>query len=179
MKKQKALKRLAKIEALMSDLTERYSSSAGHVREALQDAKAAVTRAKEAVSLKASSGAASIPPVEHSDPPVSATTEPSKPKRKLSAAGKKAIAAATKKRWGAFHAAKETPQPPAPKNTAIKKAAKKPLTKIAVREVAAKKSAPARTPKTPLRHPAKNLEPIAAQATAPPESASTPEILAH
>ena len=45
MKKQKALKRLAKIEALMSDVTERYSTSSHHVREALQDAKAAVTAA--------------------------------------------------------------------------------------------------------------------------------------
>jgi hypothetical protein len=86
MKANKALKRLAKIEALMSDVTERYSS-APHIREVLQDAKAAVTRAKEAVSLQASSGTAKNPPVKHSKPPSKATPEPSKPKRKLSAAG--------------------------------------------------------------------------------------------
>ena len=60
MKAKKALKRLAKIEALISDVTERYSS-APHIREVLQDAKAAVTRAKEAVSLQASSGTTSAP----------------------------------------------------------------------------------------------------------------------
>jgi hypothetical protein len=56
MKANKALKRLAKIEALMSDVTERYSASAPLLGEVLQDAKAAVARAKEAVSLQASSG---------------------------------------------------------------------------------------------------------------------------
>ncbi len=56
MKANKALKRLAKIEALMSDVTERYSASAPHLRKVLQDAKAAVARAKEAVGLQASSG---------------------------------------------------------------------------------------------------------------------------
>ena len=53
MKANKALKRLAKIEALISDVTERYSASAPHVRDVLQDAKAAVARAKEAMRLRA------------------------------------------------------------------------------------------------------------------------------
>ena len=43
-----------------------------------------------------------------------------KPKRKLSAAGKKAIQAAVKRRWAAFHAKSKTAKPTA------KKAAKKP-----------------------------------------------------
>jgi len=55
MKANKALKRLAKIEELMSDVVERYSGSAPHIRALLQDAKAAVIRAREAVSLQASS----------------------------------------------------------------------------------------------------------------------------
>jgi hypothetical protein len=55
MKANKALKRLTKIEALMADVAERYSASPPHIREVLQDAKAAVIRAKEAVSLQASS----------------------------------------------------------------------------------------------------------------------------
>ena len=56
MKANKALKRLAKIEALLSDVAERYSASAPHVRDVLQDAKAAVARAKEALRLQAFSG---------------------------------------------------------------------------------------------------------------------------
>src|SRR5258708_669 len=63
MKANKALKRLAKIEALMSSVTERYSASAPHIREALEDAKAAITRAKEAVSLQTPSGTATKPPI--------------------------------------------------------------------------------------------------------------------
>ncbi len=117
MKANKALKRLAKIEALMSGVTERYSASAPHLREVLQDAKAAVTRAKEAVSLQSSSGTAKNPPVKHSEATSKAMRELSKPKRKLSAAGRRAIVAATQKRWAAFHAAKqsEKPEPAVPK----------------------------------------------------------------
>ena len=64
MKANKAVKRLAKIEVLMSDVMERYSESAPHIREVLQDAKAAVTRAKEAVSWQASAGTAKNPPAQ-------------------------------------------------------------------------------------------------------------------
>jgi len=56
MKANKALKRLAKIEASVSDLAKRFIPST-HIREVLQDAKAAVIRAKEAV-LHASTGTA-------------------------------------------------------------------------------------------------------------------------
>jgi hypothetical protein len=55
MKANKALKRLTHVEDLMSDVLERYSSSAPDIREKLQDARVAVIRAKEAVSLQASS----------------------------------------------------------------------------------------------------------------------------
>jgi hypothetical protein len=61
MKVDKVLKRLVKIEESMSDVLERYSGSAPHIRAALQDAKAAVIRAKDAVSLQASSGTTSAP----------------------------------------------------------------------------------------------------------------------
>ena len=57
MKANKAFKRLAKIEGLITDLAERYSASAPRLRDVLQNAKAAVTRAKEAVGLEASSAA--------------------------------------------------------------------------------------------------------------------------
>jgi hypothetical protein len=57
MKANKALKRLTKIETLMADLTARYSPTAPRTREVLQDAKAAVARAKEALSLQAAAKA--------------------------------------------------------------------------------------------------------------------------
>jgi len=58
MKANKALKRLAKIETLMSDVAERFSASAPHLREALKDLKAAVLSVKEAVKVQTSSPAA-------------------------------------------------------------------------------------------------------------------------
>ena len=61
MKANKALKRLAKIEALISDVTERYSKGAVEVRKALQDAKVAFARVKVAVSSQASSKPAKNP----------------------------------------------------------------------------------------------------------------------
>ena len=79
MKANKARKRLAKIEALISDVAERYSN-APHIREVLQDAKAAVTRAKEAVSFQASSGTTKNPAVKHSKLTSKAEPEFSKPR---------------------------------------------------------------------------------------------------
>jgi hypothetical protein len=54
MKTKKALRRLSKIEALISLMTERASKGAPKVQEALRDAKAAFARVKEAVNLQAS-----------------------------------------------------------------------------------------------------------------------------
>jgi hypothetical protein len=48
-----------------------------------------------------------------------------KPKRKLSAAGRKRIIAATKKRWAAVRAAKAQQEKAAAKKTATKKTAKR------------------------------------------------------
>ena len=56
MKAKKALKRLNKIEELIANLTERYSARVPQMRDVLEEAKAAVVRAKEAV--QASSGTA-------------------------------------------------------------------------------------------------------------------------
>jgi hypothetical protein len=139
MKANKALKRLARIEGLMSNLTGRYSASAPGVRDVLQNAMAAVTRAKEAVGLEASSAASKNPPV-HSEAIRIASPEIPKPKRKLSAAGRKAIIAATKKRWALKKAEAARLNPP--KTAAPKKAAVK---KIAPAR-AAKKSAPGKNP---------------------------------
>ena len=66
MKANKALKRLTKIEALMSEVTEKYSVKEPHLRHVLQEAGTAITRAKEAVSLRASSKARVESSTEHS-----------------------------------------------------------------------------------------------------------------
>ena len=155
MKANKALKRLAKIEALMSDLTERYSASAPRIRDLLQNAKVAVTQAKEAVGLQASSGTAKNPLRKQSKAVSKATPELSKPKRRLSAAGRKAIIAATKKRWALkrAEAAKSTPaRTAAPKKAAVKKVAQAKTAKKSVQvkkatvKAAAKKTASAPAP---------------------------------
>jgi hypothetical protein len=97
MKTNKALKRLAKIVELMSDVTRRYSSALD-IRETLQDASAAVSRAKEALDLQAASEKAKNLALKHSKPPSKAKPEPSKPKRKLSAAGRSKKRRAAKKK---------------------------------------------------------------------------------
>jgi len=55
MKANKAHKRISHAEDLISDVLERYSDGAPEIRQQLLDAKAAVGRAKDAVSLQASS----------------------------------------------------------------------------------------------------------------------------
>jgi hypothetical protein len=143
MKANKALKRLTKIEALMSDVAERYSASAPHTRKVFQDAQAAVTRAKEAVRLQASSGAAKNPPVKHSKPPSKATPEVSKPKRRLSAAGREAISQAAKKRWAAKRVETEKPEPVLARKAAVKKAVAGKLRKKATKAPGTAKTAAA------------------------------------
>ena len=54
MKAKKVLKRLAKIESLISDVTDRYPDCTAQIREALQDAKASFTRVKKAVNSQVS-----------------------------------------------------------------------------------------------------------------------------
>jgi hypothetical protein len=110
MKAQKAMKRLAKIEALMSDVTERYSTSAPNIRKALQDAKTAVTRAKNALNSLAASDTAKDAPVKQSKPT---------PKVKRKATAKKAAVkrATVVKRV-------RTLTPKAAKRLPVKKAAK-------------------------------------------------------
>src|SRR5208283_2591088 len=93
MKNRKAVKRLAKIEGLLSDLIERYSSISAYTREALQDAKAAVENAKTVVESQSSSGPAKKAQVRDSTPPSKPTSESSGPKAKRFEADKKATAA--------------------------------------------------------------------------------------
>jgi hypothetical protein len=61
MKATKALKRLAHVEDLLSDVTERYSEVEPAVRQQLLDAKAAVSRAKDALSSQVPSRTKSAP----------------------------------------------------------------------------------------------------------------------
>ena len=53
MKATKALKRLTKIESLMTDVAKRFKGSP-EIQEALQDTRAALARIKAAVSTQAS-----------------------------------------------------------------------------------------------------------------------------
>jgi hypothetical protein len=55
MKTTKALKRLAKIKSMISDVAKRYSASAPHLKDVLKYAEDAVARAKDAVGLHAKS----------------------------------------------------------------------------------------------------------------------------
>jgi hypothetical protein len=126
MKATKALRRLTKIESLMSDVTQRYSANA-LIRDVLQDATVAVQRAKNAVGSQVSSGTPKSE-VKHPKPTSKQTPELSRPTRKLSAAGRKAIAAATKKRWAlkrneAAEAKKGTSTDAAVKGKGVAKAA--------------------------------------------------------
>jgi DNA-binding protein HU-beta len=136
MKAKKALKRLAKIEVWMSDVTERYSTSAPNIREVLQKAKTAVTRAKKALSLQASSGTAKKAPLQKSKPTPKATPQPSKPKRKPSAAGRKVTKKATAKKAAVKKAtvvkAAKAPTPKAAKKAPVKKVARKKVVEEAV-----------------------------------------------
>ena len=106
MKANKALKRLAKIEALISDVMERFSSGGSHIREALRDAKDAFARAKQAVGSQASSKRAKRAPV----------------KRKKAAGKKAAVKTPTAKT-----AKKRTPIKRAAKKAAAKKTVPAPV----------------------------------------------------
>jgi hypothetical protein len=108
MKANKALKRLAKIEALISDVAKRYSSGAANVRKALQDAKAAVVQLKSAVSLQASSGKA----------------------KKTAPARKKAVKKAAAKTPVAKRAKKRAPVKKAPQKAVAKRTARPSARKI-------------------------------------------------
>jgi hypothetical protein len=93
MKVAKVLRRLSKIQALMSDVMERYVTLAPAVRKALREAMAAVTVAKEAVSLEVSSGATRNPPLKKSQTAPTSRLELPDGKRKQSATGNRKAAA--------------------------------------------------------------------------------------
>ncbi len=158
MKANKALKRLTKIEALISDVTERYSAGAHHIREALHEAKAAVARVKAAVKSQPSSGMAEM---------AKTSKEPTKQKQRLSAAGRKAIQEAARRRWAQKRAMTANAERPAKKTAPTRK---KPVVKKAAVKTpsakTAKKSAPIK--KAAKKAAAKKTAPaIVQKATAP------------
>jgi hypothetical protein len=191
MKANKILKRITKIEALISKLTERSSANAPYIHELLRDARVAISRAKRAVSFQASSGAAGNPPVRGGELPPKPALEPSKPKRKLSAAGRKAISEATNRRWAAKRAAvkaapavakKATTKKSAPAKTvaapARKSAKKAPTKKAAVKahttQKAAKKPASKKAAKAPAKKAARVVQADDVQPVLEPAATTAP-----
>ena len=148
MKANKVHKRLAKIEAIISDLTERYSKGAVHIREALQDAKAAIAHVKAAVTSQASSWTAKNPP------PV--TRQKTIVKK---ATAKPAIARTAKKR--------------APIKKAVKKTAAKKTAPVPVRGKSYAKRVPATVQKPAA--PVHKAPPPVQTAPAPVEAATQPD----
>ena len=89
MKAKKAVKRLVKVEALLSNVLDQYSTSTGSVRELLDTAKASVIRAKESIDLMSAATTAKKPSVKAKEPK----------QGRLTAEGRKKISIAAKKRW--------------------------------------------------------------------------------
>jgi hypothetical protein len=108
MKANKVHKRLAKIEALISDVSGRYSTGASHIREAIQDAVAAFARVKAAVSSQAASGTARQAPGKRKKAAVKKEAAKAK-------AGKTAKKSAPKKKAAKKAAAKKTDPAPVKK----------------------------------------------------------------
>ena len=87
MKAKKAVKRLAKVEAILSNVIDQYASENG-VRKMLDLAKASVVRAKETVGIEGSPKPVKKPPVKAKES-----------KRRISAEGRRRLSLAAKKRW--------------------------------------------------------------------------------
>lgn len=90
MKAKKALKRLAKAETLLADVRNQYQPARNGFRELLDSAKTSVAQARAAIDLE-------VAPLARKAP---VKAKESKSNR-LSAAGRKRISLAAKKRWAA------------------------------------------------------------------------------
>src|SRR5215212_1831649 len=90
MKAKKAVKRLNKVEALLSNVIDGFAAGERAVKELLDSAKAAVVRARETVNIKTA-------PVVEKKPPVKARSV----KSRITAEGRKKLSLAAKKRWAA------------------------------------------------------------------------------
>jgi len=89
MKAKKAIKRLSKVESIISNVIDQFKDTKDGLRELLDSAKTSIVRAKKSVGLQESSKAAKKPP---------ARADKSQ-RARLSAEGRKNISIAAKKRW--------------------------------------------------------------------------------
>jgi len=90
MKAKKAVKRLNRVEALLSNVIDGFAEGERAVKELLDNAKAAVVRARKTVNVKTAT-------VAEKKPPVKARTA----KSRITAEGRKKLSIAAKKRWAA------------------------------------------------------------------------------
>jgi hypothetical protein len=88
MKAKKAVKRLNRVEGLLSNVIDGFAAGERAVKELLANAKAAVVRARKSVSVKAS-------PAAEKKPPARARSA----KSRVTAEGRKKLSLAAKKRW--------------------------------------------------------------------------------
>ena len=149
MKAIKALKRLAKIEAMLSNLIERYAASNHSIQGVLRDAKASIARAKETVSLQESHQTAKHPSVKAGEPHRRHLTAERRKRKPATAVVKVAAPAKTTKPAVAKKVAPKAATAIAmtAKKAVEKAATKKPLnvvtkTEKARNSVVAKKTAP-------------------------------------
>ena len=91
MKAKKAIKRLTKVETLLTGVLSQYSAGEAEFHKLVESAKEAVARARDAVESNSSSAVAKKTAVV-------ATASKS---TRLSEAGRKSISRAAKKRWAA------------------------------------------------------------------------------
>jgi len=89
MKAKKAVKRLNRVEALLSNVIDGFAAGERAIKELLDSAKAAVIRARKTVSVK------TTPPAIEKKPPVKARSA----KSRITAEGRKKLSLAAKKRW--------------------------------------------------------------------------------
>jgi hypothetical protein len=84
MKAKKAIKRLSKVESILSNVIDQFSGSSNGLRELLDTAKTSIVQAKKTVGRQEST---------------KATKKPATSAGRLSAEGRRNISAAAKKRW--------------------------------------------------------------------------------
>ena len=115
MKAKKALKRLIRVEALLSNVLKQYAASDHRVRELLDSAKASVVSAKKTMSLRVSPGPAKKLPAQAAN----------RKQRHFTPAGRKRLSIATKKRWAEYHRKKAEEAKMVRQSAVVKKAAPK------------------------------------------------------
>lgn len=176
MKAIKALKRLTKMEAVLSNLIERYAAGKHSIQLALQDAKASVIRAKETVSLQESHRTAKNPSVNAGKPKGRHLTAERRKKKPATAVVKVAAPAKTTMPAVAKKVAPKaavTATPKTAKKAVREIATKKPLNAVTKTEKARK---PAVAKKTAFDNAAVKKVVAAEEAVKPPEGPVAAEV---